>query len=104
MASKSSSRVTIDHDEIKHWVESRGGHPATVKGTSRGKAGVLRIDYPGYSGKGTLEEISWDVFFDKFESDNLAFLYQEKTASGRRSRFSKIVRIHEHHGERRKAA
>jgi hypothetical protein len=27
------SKTTTDHDEIKKWVESRGGKPATVKGT-----------------------------------------------------------------------
>lgn len=104
MAKKSSGHITIDHDEIKNWVEARGGHPATVKGTSRGKAGVLRIDYPGYKGEKSLQEISWDDFFEKFESDSLAFLYQEKTASGRKSRFSKIVRDHSGSRTERKAA
>jgi len=52
---------------------------------------VLRLDFPGYSGKDTLQEVSWDDFFDKFERKHLAFLYQEKTASGRTSRFCKLV-------------
>src|SRR4051794_18810789 len=47
----SKSQVTTDHDEIQKWVEERNGKPACVKGTGgRGDAGVLRIDYPGYSG------------------------------------------------------
>jgi hypothetical protein len=52
---------------------------------------VLRIDFPGYSGKDTLAEISWDEFFEKFDEKKLAFLYQEKTATGRPSRFCKLV-------------
>ena len=48
---------------------------------------MLRIDYPGYSGQGTLERIDWDEFFEWFDRDNLAFLYQNTP----RSRFSKFV-------------
>jgi hypothetical protein len=86
------SQVTTKHDEIKNWVTERGGHPARVKGTdTKDSSGVLRIDYPGYSGADTLEEISWEEFFDGFESNKLAFLYQEETAEGKESRFSKLI-------------
>ena len=88
----SESKITTDHEEIRKWVEERGGHPAQVKGTERSKsAGLLRIDYPGYSGEDRLEEISWEEFFEAFEKNNLAFLYQEKTKDGGQSRFSKLV-------------
>lgn len=86
------AQTTTDHATIRKWVEQRGGHPATVKGTGEGdEAGVLRIDYPGYSGEESLEEISWEEFFEKFEESKLAFLYQEKTDDGQVSRFSKLV-------------
>ncbi|HYI10907.1 MAG TPA: hypothetical protein VEK57_17760 [Thermoanaerobaculia bacterium] len=49
--------------------------------------GVLRIDYPGFSGQESLERIGWDEWFDKFDASNLAFLYQDK----KNSRFSKLV-------------
>jgi hypothetical protein len=86
------SRVTTDHEEIRRWVEERGGRPARVKGTEdkRG-SGVLRIDYPGFSGEDTLEPITWDEFFKAFEENNLAFLYQEETKDGSKSRFSKLI-------------
>ncbi|WP_437489071.1 hypothetical protein WME75_10005 [Sorangium sp. So ce1014] len=91
--SASSSKMTIDHDEIRQWAESRGGRPATVKSTEKdGEPGILRIDFPGYSGEGSLEEISWEDFFAKFEESNLAFVYQEETADGEPSNFSKLVR------------
>src|SRR5436305_8633187 len=88
----SSSKTTTNHDEIRKWAEARGGKPATVKRTENdGEAGVLRIDFPGYRGAGSLEEISWDEFFAKFDEKNLAFLYQDTTSSGEESRFFKLV-------------
>ena len=89
----SESKVTTNHDEIRRWVEARGGHPAKVKGIERADetGGLLRIDYPGYSGEETLEEISWEQFFEQFEKNKLAFLYQETLESGETSRFSKLI-------------
>ncbi|HVG25125.1 MAG TPA: hypothetical protein VND45_13295 [Thermoanaerobaculia bacterium] len=84
-----TSNTTTDHDEIRSWVEARGGFPAHVRqtGRKRGDLGVLRIDYPGYSGRDTLERIDWEDWFEAFERNKLAFLYQDK----RNSRFSKLV-------------
>jgi anaerobic selenocysteine-containing dehydrogenase len=92
------SNTTTNHDEIKKWVEERGGKPAIVKGTEKGDSALLRIDYPGYSGEDTLEAIEWDEFFEIFDENKLAFLYQEKTQDGGESRFSKFVsRSHSGH-------
>lgn len=86
-----SARTTTNHDEIRQWVESHGGHPATVKRTTRGSqaAGVLRIDFPGFSGAQSLKPISWDEWFKVFDQRKLAFLYQ--ASKGRQSRFNKLV-------------
>lgn len=54
---------------------------------SKKDPGVLRIDYPGFSGTKTLERIDWDTWFAWFDRDKLAFLYQNAP----RSRFSKLV-------------
>lgn len=86
------AKVTTDHDEIRRWVEARGGRPARVKGTDEGgKGGLLRIDYPGFTGEETLEPITWEEFFESFDKNNLAFLYQDKTKDGKESRFSKLI-------------
>lgn len=86
------SKVTTKHGEIQRWVEERGGSPARVKGTeSRSDPGLLRVDYPGFSGEETLETITWEEFFNAFDEHNLAFLYQEKTKDGKVSRFSKFI-------------
>ena len=88
----SQAQRTTDHQKIRRWTEERGGHPATVKRTTRGgEPGILRIDFPGYSGEESLEPIEWDEFFEKFEENNLAFLYQDQTDDGQTSRFSKFV-------------
>lgn len=90
--SSASSRVTTDHQAIRRWVEVRGAHPASVKATGGDHdLGVIRIDFPGYSGEGKLEPISWEEFFAKFEERHLAFRYQETTARGEKSNFFKLV-------------
>jgi hypothetical protein len=82
--------VTTDHDKIKEWAEARGGEPATVRDTEEdGEAGILRLDFDPPDED--LEKISWEEFFEKFDDADLAFLYQEKTASGKTSRFHKFV-------------
>ncbi len=86
------SARTTDHHVIRRWVEERGGSPATVKATEKGDdPGLLRINFPGYSGENRLEDISWDEFFKKFDEKNLAFLYQDETRGGETSRFWKFV-------------
>lgn len=90
-AKSSKSLSTTNHDEIRAWVEKRKGTPSTVKATAKGDTGILRIDFPGYSGKDTLEAISWDDFFKKFDESNVEFLYQNETAAGKESRFNKFV-------------
>jgi hypothetical protein len=88
----SSAQKTTDHDEIRRWVEKRGGRPARVADTApvgpearRGSGGILRIDFA--KPDDSLEEISWDDFFKIFEKEKLAFLYQDKDSS----RFVKFV-------------
>ena len=54
-----------------------------------GEGGILRIDF-GEPEEG-LEKISWEDFFKVFDERKLAFLYQDKTADGKMSRFNKFV-------------
>jgi hypothetical protein len=94
VATQSKTKTTTDHDEIRRWVEERGGTPATIRGTegSDEDAGVLTIDFPGGAGEERLEHISWDDWFSKFDEQNLAFLYQEEKASGEGSTFFRLVK------------
>src|SRR5215218_4569556 len=84
------AKTTTNHDEIRSWVESRGGHPAAVTETGSGSdPGILRINFdePGGGDDDRLEEISWDEWFKAFDENNLAFLYQDEGDS----RFNKLV-------------
>ncbi len=85
-----SSQTTTDHDTIRRWAEERGGVPAVVRGTEDDEGeGILRIDFA--EPDDSLEEISWEEFFEVFEDRELAFLYQEETEDGNESRFFKLV-------------
>lgn len=84
--------MTRDHDRIRRWVEERGGWPATVASThSDDDAGLIRLDFPGYSGGDSLERISWEEWFRKFDDSGLVLLHQESLASGEKSNFNKLI-------------
>src|SRR5579875_490743 len=88
------SKTTRDHDVIRAWAEERGGRPAHVRSTGSGQdIGLLRLDFSGHGGlhDENLEEIEWEEFFEKFDDNNLALVYQETTAEGQKSNFNKLV-------------
>src|SRR5690242_16901855 len=47
MHKTAAAQVTTDHHRIRKWVDSRGGKPAAVKATHRGKdPGIIRVIFP----------------------------------------------------------
>ena len=82
-----SAKQTRDHDEIRRWVEDRGGVPAIVDGTG----GMLRIDFVEGERSGghedSLNETDWDNWFRIFDDTHLVFLYQPEGES----RFFKLI-------------
>lgn len=89
----SQSKTTTDHETIRRWAEQRGAVPSTVRRTRGQKnIGVIRLDFPGFSGEGALEPITWDQFFEEFDKQGLALVFQDKTASGRTSSFNRFVK------------
>ena len=87
-----SAEPLTDHEEIRQWAEERGGTPACVRGTGdKGDIGMLRLDFPGYSGEDSLQPISWEDWFEKFDERNLALIVQQKTAKGQKSNFNKLI-------------
>ena len=84
------SLVTTDHEVIRRWAKARRAVPATVGGTEHdGHLGVLRFDFPGYSGD-RLTEVSWDEWLGTFDERRLNFIYQERQADGTRSNFFQL--------------
>lgn len=86
----STAKTTKNHEEIRKWVEKRGGHPAVVAAENNDDAGgLLRIDYddPGANSDNRLNRIAWNEFFKILDRNDLAFLHNPAVDS----RFSKIV-------------
>jgi hypothetical protein len=93
----STTKVTTDHNEIREWVEGRGGSPARVNSPETSEnTPLLRITFPGIHGDDPLQAVEWQEWFDVFENRELAFLYQDKTADGHDSHFNKLVWRREH--------
>jgi hypothetical protein len=87
-----SAQPITDHRQIRRWAEERDARPACVKGTGgRNDTGMIRLDFPGYSGKQSLQPISWNEWFRQFDANHLALLVQETTARGETSNFNKLV-------------
>ena len=94
-SSAHKSRILTDHEEIRQWAEARGGRPAHVKRTGGGDdVGMIRIDFPGYSGEESLEPISWEQWFEKFEEKDLALVVENQPPGGDKARFNKLVSRH----------
>lgn len=87
-----NTKRTTNHDEIRKWAEERHAEPACVQGTGNPRdLGMIRLNFPGYSGAQSLAPISWDEWFEKFDEKHLALIYRDKTADGRKSNFNKLV-------------
>lgn len=87
-----SAEPVTDHQRIREWAEARNARPACVRGTGgKSDVGMIRLDFPGYTGEETLEPITWDEWFRAFDENNLALLMQEETADGKQSNFNKLV-------------
>ena len=80
-------KVTTDRDLIRSWVEARAGWPAVVKKYRDSElVEDLRFGFPGCEIGEPLEAIPWDQFFERFDRQQLVFLYKEKTQPGDLSR------------------
>src|SRR5205823_7381192 len=89
------SQLITDHEDIRQWAEARGGMPARVKRTGGDDdVGMIRIDFPGYSGEQSLEHISWEQWFEKFDEKELALVVENQSSEGDKARFNKLVSRH----------
>ena len=77
------SKITTDHEEIRRWLESRGGVPVEVMDNPTGtNEGYLQVEFPGYDRGESARKIDWQTFFQRFEERNLAFQYQDENPRG----------------------
>lgn len=86
------SKITDNHEIIRKWVEERDREPALVETVvDKEKAGkLLRIRFFDETYE-SLNNISWELFYQIFDENNMAFLYQEKTIDGSQSKFYKFI-------------
>src|SRR5215475_433113 len=70
---------TTDHRRIRRWVTSHRGRPALVKSEPKS----LYIRFPSHpKNDDSLELISWDQFFDRFDADQLAMRFVSEPSTG----------------------
>lgn len=85
-------RTLVDHEEIRHWAKERGAKPSTARRTHEDDSvGIIRLDFPGSCDLGSLEEISWDEWFEDFDENDLALIVRDEMANGQSSNFHKLV-------------
>ena len=53
---------------------------------------IRRAGSARYSGQDSLEQISWEEWFEKFDENDLALVYQDETADGDKSNLNKLVK------------
>ena len=71
MASRQSQFRTVKHDRITAWVARRHGVPARVRSTTDAIRIKIGNDDP------RCEPISWEQWFEIFDGNNLAFVYED---------------------------
>lgn len=81
-------KTTTDHKAIQQFAEKRDMRPAAVKTTaSDGGQEMIRLMQPKsqQSENENLKEIPWDEWFEDFDKNKLALVYDEE------SNFNKLV-------------
>src|SRR3989338_5207085 len=91
-----NSKTTTDHDEIKTWVEGRGGKPGKITGDET--ESKLVIIFSGTKDP-AVEETSWERFFEIFDQNNLLFLCEEGK-NGKQTYFCEIISMDIPEGEK----
>ncbi len=85
-------KVTIDHDEIRRWVDARGGWPAMVqRAGSPGSTGEIRIGFPDSTRDEKVKQISWSEFLQKLDEAHLALEFEEREEDGGLSEFHRLI-------------
>lgn len=84
--------ITVEHDEIRTWVDANGGAAAKVRGTGGDPSdpAVLRVDFSGEYGDPQLERIEWDAWLEAFTDQKMAAVFAPPDREGA-TPFFKVV-------------
>lgn len=76
-------KFTSNRDEIRAWIESHNAFPARLKGAGENEYDA-KSEYEIAFDRDTdsLEEISWEEFFEFLEDHNLALRYNNEAEGG----------------------
>ena len=91
--------ATRNHEVIKRWAVERQADPATGEKTSSGPATVnvsdggagIRFNFPGAA---PFRPIDWDEWFDNFDRNQCAFVYENDSSTPLSARY-RIVKADE---------
>lgn len=84
---------TTDHEEIKRWAEEHNGRPAVTRHEALGGGvGIIGIDLRDFGEDEYVQPISWEDFFEQFDRQHLAFVYEQETLPGEKHWFHKFLR------------
>ena len=90
--------ATRDHELIQRWAAQHKAEPATGERTSSGESTVnvndgdagIRFNFPA---AGLFRPISWDEWFDNFETHELVFVYERDKAGRNTSYRYRLVKL-----------
>lgn len=84
-----NKRVTVNHDEIRGWVERYSGVPEIVDDpAAKNDRKAIRIDFPGdyddLVSSRLRRKTNWDEFFLMFDQLEYAFVYDDPLRADQR--------------------
>lgn len=85
------TRATTDHEMIRQWVRERGGAPSMARRVGQPAEGALVVNFPDDGSDGPVVDISWADFFQRFEDQNLAFVYRESLPEAEDAYYYQLV-------------
>ncbi|ELY75212.1 hypothetical protein [Natrinema gari] len=80
-------RLTTDPERIRKWAEARDAVPVRIRDSEGHGYSFARRDELGERH----EEVTWDEFTERFEDDDLVFVYHEAEPTGEEMGFFEIV-------------
>ncbi|QLK25366.1 hypothetical protein HYG81_14925 [Natrinema zhouii] len=83
----SQRRMTTDPERIREWAEARDAVPVRVRDSEGHGHSFTRRDEMGEHH----EEYTWDEFEERFDDDDLVFVYHEEEPTGEEMGFFEIV-------------
>lgn len=86
-------KYIINNDEVRSWVEERGGVPAVLKEISENgeeSPEMLHLAFGKLSPE--MEEMDWEEFAERFDNENLALAFDDEAPKSNTPDFELVDR------------